>query len=944
MQKIVQPKLSDLAGLSAGESYCIVGAPATGKTSTLLRLVSEFEDSYRPEEILVLTASRRQASQLRDQVALRSKKASSLPRAQSVSAFAFRLLQENQTNLKLLSGPAQERLVRSLVMDKSAEFKAMGFNPKSIELGAFIQELRDLLQVVLDFRLTVSELKGLQEGHKDLKLGALLTIFEDYQSALDQGGWLDSSTLLTRALNFKSAHRVVLVDDAQELSTSALDLVARQLDGRPGIIFGDPDASTEGFRSAEPGSFLQLAQRRIYLSEIPNLAQPILGTLRKVATRIPVASAGVQREVLGQGGVLESLLFESTSAEADYVSTWLRKLRLEREVSFSQMAVVLRTQAQIYQLSKDLVLRGVPVRHSTPAEPIAKNQLGRAILDTAAMVYGDITRELLVGILQSSLFALTSIQIRRLDRQLVHHFGMRIDAAWQECFELGVELDSFEARALNRLLEAIRQLRIQPPSSAHQLVSRIFELAPPTLSTLSRSRSTVAEAVNRDLDAALRLFAAAIRFDAQDGSEVLDFVTQQLDQRVAEDAIYAEQLIDAVLVTTPSNLAGQRFRYLALPRLQDGIWPNLKVRSSVLGATSLRSFLAGRSNSPSQEVRGELADELRLFYKSIGAASDGILLSAMQGEEEQPSQFFTLIGSEPKLSDIQVDFDLRRFVGRLRYSLAHGDQSAADILALLALADVPGAHPETWQGLLTSSTAAPIFSPDEQVLLSASSLDAFEQCPLHWFIQTFAVGKQSFQASIGTLLHKAMELAKEPADIQTYVESNWHELEFELGWQERVQRQRAMEMSALLAQYLNETGAAHSVEEGFELEVGRMKIRGKIDRIEETDSGFVIADLKTGKNLPDAANSKQLAVYQLAMIRKVGAEHVSGAKLISIGTGKLKVLQQEKLGQEQMQALDESFKSFEISTSASEISAKFSSHCEADRDCSLLIREVVASA
>jgi len=296
------------------------------------------------------------------------------------------------------------------------------------------------------------------------------------------------------------------------------------------------------------------------------------------------------------------------------------------------------------------------------------------------------------------------------------------------------------------------------------------------------------------------------------------------------------------------------------------------------------------------------------------------------------------------LSELQIDFDLRRYVGRLRYSLSQGDENAAGLLALLALADVPGAHPQGWQGLLASSTAEPIFRSDEQVLLSASSLDAFEKCPLHWFIQTFAVGKQSFQASIGTLLHKALELAKEPADIQTYVESNWHELEFELGWQERAQRQRAMEMSALLAQYLRESGAAHTAEEGFELEVGRLRIRGKIDRVEKSDSGLVIADLKTGKTLPDAASSKQLAVYQLAMIRKVGAENVSGAKLISIGTGKLKILQQEKLQQEHLAALDNAFESFEKSTSASDISAKFSTHCEADQDCSLLIREVVTNA
>ncbi len=942
MQKIDQPTLRDLAGLSDGVSYCILGAPASGKTQTLLRLVTEFEVGYSPEEILVLTASRRQASLLRDQLSQQSNKASSLPRAQSVSAFAFRLLGESGHKPKLLSGAAQERLLRSIVLERSSTFKELGFNPKSIQLGAFIQELRDLLQVVLDFRLNPGELESLQGKHPNLKLGALLAILSDYQDALKQGDWLDSSTLLTRALDLQSDHKVILVDDAQELSTAALELVAKQIASRPGVIFGDPDAGTQGFRAAEPGSFLLLAKERVYLSHKPDTDGQVTGTLQKIATRIPVAMAGPQREVLAHGSVAKSMLFESTSAEADHLATWLRKLRLERQVPFADMAVVVRTQAQIEQLSKDLALRGVPVKHSGPAESLAKNQLSRAILEVASLAYGSLSRERVVGILQSSLFSLTSIQIRRLDRQLVHQFGKRIDAAWSEALELGVDADGFEVKALNRLIDAIREIRNNPPATAHELVSRIFKLAPKSLEALSRSKASVAQAINRDLDAVLRLFAAAIRFDDQEGAGIFEFVSEQLDQRIAEDAIYAESGVDSVAVITPSNIAGKRYRYVALPRLQDGIWPNLKLRSSLLGATSLRSYLAGRTQSPTQDARGELADELRLFYKAVGSASEGVVLSAMQGEDEQPSQFFTLIGSEPQLNQTPIDFDLRRFVGRLRYALAHGDQTAAPLLALLALADTPGAHPQNWQGLVLTSTEDPIFKSDEQVLLSASSLDAFERCPLHWFIQTFAVGKQSFQASIGTLLHRALELAENPEDIQTYVESNWHELEFELGWQERAQRQRAMELSAVLAQYLREANTAHAVEEGFELEVGRLLIRGKIDRVENTEAGLVIADLKTGKSIQDAATSKQLAIYQLAMMRKVGPENVAGAKLISIGTGKLKVVEQEKLQQDQLAQLDEAFLSFESATTSGEIFASYTTHCDSDRDCSLLIREPVS--
>ena len=936
-----RPKLEDLEGLEHGSSYCIVGAPASGKTQTLLGLVSELEKLYKPEEILVLTASRRQASLLRDEIALNSSRASSIPRAQSINAFAYRLLSASGSKLKLLSGSNQERLIRSLVLQHESKLKSLGFNPKSIQLSAFIQELRDLLQVVLDFQLSSAELVKLQGMYPSLKLGALIAILDDYHAALASGGWLDSSTLLTAAMNLESSHQVLLVDDAQEFSTAGLELLAKQLVNRTGVIFGDPDSATQGYRAAEPGRFLKLAHNRIYLSRKPALSGQVASLLQRVSSRIPAAGAGPQREVLLPGDPADALLFESTAAEADYLATWLRRSRLESKTTFSEMAVVVRTQSQIDQLSKELALRNVPIRVLGPSQPLATNQLSRAILELAQLSQLALTRERAVAVLQSSLFGLTTIQIRRLDRQLVHHFGLRIESAWTEACELGVELDSFECRSLNRMLDLIRQIRVQPPVSAHQLVSQIFELAPKSLEAMSKSRSSVSLAVNRDLDAALRLFAAAIRFDAQSESDPFEFVNQLLDQRVVEDAIYAEQSLDAVTITTPSNLAGNRFSLVALPRLQDGIWPNLKLRSSMLGATSLRSYLSGRSESPIQDVRGELADELRLFYKALGAANDMVLLTAMQSEDEQPSQFFTMIGAESKLNKTQIDFDLRRFVGRLRQALASGDQGAAGMLALLALADVPGAHPQNWQGLVAPSTRAPIFSPDEQVVLNASSLDSFEKCPLHWFIQNFAVGRQSFQASIGTLLHKALELAKDPTDIQTYVESNWHELEFDLGWQERSQRQRAMQMSALLAQYLADAGAGVGIEEGFELEVGRLRIRGKIDRIEQTEAGQVIADLKTGKSLPDAQSSRQLAIYQLAMMRKVGPENVAGAKLISVGTGKLKVLEQSPLTQDKLDDLDKSFSEFELATSESEIAARFTSHCGADRECSLLLREAV---
>lgn len=314
----------------------------------------------------------------------------------------------------------------------------------------------------------------------------------------------------------------------------------------------------------------------------------------------------------------------------------------------------------------------------------------------------------------------------------------------------------------------------------------------------------------------------------------------------------------------------------------------------------------------------------------------------MRSADEQPSQIFAVAGIELQEHSEAIDFDLRRLTGRLRRRLVEGDASAANLLAGFALAGIPGAHPALWQGLLPPSTLEPLFDSSEPITLSASSLEAFEQCPLHWFIKTFAVGQTSFQASIGTLLHSAFELARNPEEIASYVESNWHTLEFEHGWQSESQKRKALQMAMLAGNYLTENPNPQAVEQGFELEFGRLRIRGKIDRIERKPEGLVVADLKTGKTNLDASENLQLAIYQLAVAQLHPDEKVLGAKLVSVGTGKLKESEQKALDSEAIAELHAAFARFEQHGTSNLISANLTEHCSADGSCQLLLAKAVS--
>ena len=941
------PDLPELMTLNLSVSLahpqsCVIGAPGSGKTTQLRRAVLELEKDFHPDRILVLTPTRLAASALRDDIALASKSPASGPRARSLSSFAFQQVSKYQPDLKLLSGPQQQQLLQDLV-SASPRQRNWGLNPKALGLKAFTQELRDLFQVAMEFGLDAAALEKLAAAHPNLKLGPVIDVLPEYLAALENGNFLDPSSLLAKAgQNLEGSFDWVLVDDAQDLSAAGLDLIGKLSTSASVLVFGDPDVGVQGFRSAEPGEFLRFGNPQFLSSALPQpqFAQQLMS---KFAAKLGPAGAGRQRAAISVGSdQLSAPIFSSTSGEADFLAAKLRRIRLEHATAFSEMAVVLRTQTQVDQVSRELAARKVPVRLSGSAEPVAQNQLTRAILETCLLALEQKNANLMQGILLSSFIGLNPIELRRLERQLVHQTGLAISEAWEQVLESGFEFESREARLLNRLVELVRLIETSGVQGAHQLVSLVWEFAPENLRSLALGSSEVSLAANRDIDAALRLFAAAMRFDDRAAGTVLDFVTQQLALTIAEDTLAKLAQEDAVLVTTASGLSSKSFQVVAIPRLQDGIWPNLRPRNSLLGATSLRAFLSGRSEDPSKPLRGELADEIRLFYKALGASRAQILLSAMRNGDEQPSQFFAVGGIELVQHNEPVDFDLRRLVGRLRAQLAAGDQNAAGLLAGFALAGIAGADPSNWLGLLEPSTSESLFTSDEPVVLSASSLEAFERCPLHWFVKTFAVGQSSFQASIGTLLHSAFELATKPEDLVEFIESNWHSLEFENSWQAQSQKRRAIEMAVLAGNYLSENPAPHSIEQGFELEHGRLRIRGKIDRVDRTATGLVVSDLKTGKTALDAKENLQLAIYQLAMTQLNPDLDIEGARLISVGSGKLKVSEQPPLDEAALARLYESFAAFEQQGSEPVLVANLSEHCGEDGSCQLLLARQVS--
>jgi RecB family exonuclease len=227
-------------------------------------------------------------------------------------------------------------------------------------------------------------------------------------------------------------------------------------------------------------------------------------------------------------------------------------------------------------------------------------------------------------------------------------------------------------------------------------------------------------------------------------------------------------------------------------------------------------------------------------------------------------------------------------------------RAAAAHLARLARAGVRGARPEEWYAITALSTESAPFSEEEQVVISPSQVETFTTCGLRWLL-TSAVGAREGgpgeYSVMGKVIHAVAELAGSVPEItETHLANRldeiWSELDFRSAWYSEKQRTQAAEMvDKFLGWHRENPNEIVALEESFKVDLGRVVIRGRIDRAERDAHGRgIIIDIKTGGTPvpPDElARNPQLGVYQYAVMLGAFARHgllePGGAKLVQVG-------------------------------------------------------------
>ena len=916
----------------------VLGQAGSGKTSTLIAAIANrIAAGEDPNKILALTYGRQAASKLRDQIASANPTAHTVaePIARTFHSIAFMILNdpinlESSADKKyvLLSGAEQDAQIRQL-LELDAANPAQSNWPQdlipALTTKGFAKELREFIGRATERGSSPAELSKFAKKYDQKYWPAICQFWDRYQNAMalrdatttHSFNRVDPSEIVVLAVDklesnqrllekYQKLFQIIYVDEFQE-SDRAQRKLLQLLSGPELVIFADPDSAVGRFRGADPDNLI---------SDLEQFGIKKKITLDKRLR--PVASQQVA-------------LLSSASEEANFIAHQFRSAHLISNMPWSQMAVIVRSPGpQITALQRAFAMNSIPVEIDAQAASLGDNPAIKPIITVAQIALGQLkitssNWDEIELLLKSEFAGADAISIRQMrialskaqkhnppksstDLILDHLTCLTPDLPWEELTSLKRINDLIKEakKALSKssdISDLLWSIWSNGKNYEGEFISRVWQQT----ALAGGNRGMIAD---QNLDAVITLFEVARRFSERlPEAKPSLFIDQLLGEKILADTITTTaQRGEVVQVMTVHSAKGLEWELVALAGMQEGSWPNLKQRGSLLGSERLvEIFRHGISNIEQLDAisaAGLMQDEKRLLNVALTRASKQLFVTAITQEDTQPSSYFEkLAPQEIQLQQSQRSITQPALVAALRRIATVSDkedsQFAARALKTLASNGVKVADPKHWVGVKPVSTDLPVISPQEQLRISPSSLESFTECGLKWMLeQSGGRDADSTAQVLGSAIHViAAQLKDQPTltldELEGKLKGAWSLIDMNQGWIKDYEYRRAASMlKKFYGWHVENKNQLIGVEEKFEFKLGSAIVSGSIDRVELTNEGkYYIVDLKTGAtpiSYEDAQQNKQLQSYQLAVVNdgfknKLEHQEVAGAELIFVG-------------------------------------------------------------
>lgn len=914
--------------------------------------------------------------------------------------------QTGRVRPELISGAEQDARLRDIIASGSVSFPDY-FDQDVLNLSTFRNELRNLITRAGELGLSPEELRKLGEGYSQPLWLATAEVWSMYRERLAveeasapsarpplrSAQRLDHSQLISAAVDMlkhwsdeASASTIsikpirlpqwdyVFIDELHNAPRSILELITQlRRSGTRIICTGNPDSSVQGFRGAifslpldicaPPPVGIQarphvLVQRHRGGEKIARVMVDIAAHIRQP----PLVKEFRQLRAPNPGNIDDTICgksFANETEEAAGIASILRQWHLRDGVSYSDMAVLTRSRSAHEEIRRELRRRNVPVAAIGSQRPLAQHSAVAGLIgliDLALSPYGDMAYKAgkVRDVLLSPLFRLSPFEVDMLAQRLCGYERMRKGQSSKNDILALLADDSCAGKSgidiadkFHSILSAIA--RSDKANNAEEVLWCAWSSCDVAEQwyNYALGDSEYSELANDNLDAIIQLFYFVQReVERTPGISIAQVIERLKSQELPQDSLVeGAKREESVTLITPASAQGREFSHLIIAHLNEGVWPNLTVRDSLVHTGELSDIVLGRylpELSPTQRFHAQMSDvlddELRQLYAGIGRTSQSLVLTCVSNSGSRPSRFFDVMGfvkeqdsasmkgyetngsldSEPfileQCSGGDSRFDMTGLVGQLR-RYSHGEgraaQRARQMLRELADKGVKQAEPARWFDVYEPTSCEGRVEP---ISVSPSRVEATLECPLRGIMQGLGFEDKSDmrKADIGTLIHEiaaeykdGSETLSEDEFCQQMLESFQEKFTAEFGeeidvWEEKEKENYGVAIKHL-AHFLYEraqSGEYENVEAEyrFAFEEACGNVRGSIDRLEIGKDASYIYDYKTGTALSQAkaATNAQLQIYQLAIARDHAVPKASGASLVYPNTKNKKAVERRQ--------------------------------------------------
>jgi len=665
------------------------------------------------------------------------------------------------------------------------------------------------------------------------------------------------------------------------------------------VVLGNPDEAVETFRGGDPLMLASAARDfdavALTLPQVHRGSRQIAALIELAVQQVQVAGCISQRrpnyQHLAQNS--QSVCFKvapDDTVQVGAVAAHMRSLHLEQGLAWGQMAVIVRQSSSVELIRQELRRGGVPLAPDTPALLLRSEPAAKALLDCARAALEQllgvpvVQEEAARALLLSPLVGFSAIELRRLRRILGEspdHLSTRV-LSDTELFEQLEAAPTLAAKA--KVAQAINEALAKERSEGLEaLVWGAWQASGKAqywrqLALDIEADSLLRQRADHDLDVVISLFKRlevwSERNPSAPGQQFLDELEAQ---QVASDSVAAlGARPQGVSVLTVAACAGRQWEFVAVLGIDDGVWPNLRLRDSltqtglltdivsqrIADTVNLASLTASLDPQALAQARAQIcSDEMRLLVAAMSRANSQLWLGAVNGGEQGPSSFFNYLSRQSAIPVEPIQpggaYTLRGLVATLRrqlmLDLKHNNGTEAPqiaaLLAALAQRGVPGADPRSWLGIAGASqflTELPAQLEGQDRLgtqvathavvalkqlqaqrvnqarqrgarLSPSDVENIETCPLRWYLQRHGGSPASSSAQqIGALIHWLAQQGQEHGlSREQLLDLFYRErssLQLPGGWYGRQENQRVEKMVENLALYLANSPANMQVE------------------------------------------------------------------------------------------------------------------------------------